>query len=874
MDSAVRGRLRELTLSVRDLLTTEVREMLQGVYGLSPDGNFEPTERLPAVREMNEVRETRELLEGFLADEAAVGLRGAEAVDKLVKEVAFTHLNRLVAFKMLEARALTRGTLDRYHESNAFKFYLAEPEHAKDYERFLAGDLPKDPLGEGPRETAYRHFLLDQCARMAGEIRVLFDPDDLASRLFPRPRALRDLVGMLNAPEVAAAWAPESDETLGWVYQYFNEREKAEVFERLYKKKQKIREQDVPAATQLFTPRWIVRQLVHNSLGRTWVEMHPDSRLKDSLDYLVPLADDVPPTPLKLAREITVLDPACGTMHFGLVAFDVLAEMYREELENAGEPGWPEKPSVTSEAEIPAAILRHNLYGIDIDLRSVQLSTLTLYLKAKSLNPDAAITDSNLACADVRLPDGERLDDFLREAGFDQPIYERLVRAAWKRLENLAVAGSLVRVEEEIGDLIRRERERYDCEGRQPDFFGEGHEYEAEAAEEGFWDALRDRILEAFDAYARRQAGDGHDESYFVGEATKGLRVLDVMLRRYDAVVANPPYLSKRNMNKELAKFLDGAYPTSKGDLYTAFIERCSELLDENGRVGMIAQQSFMFISSYEKMRTGLLEEHAIETVCHVGPRAFAEIGGEKVNTVMFVLRREGEERRGDKAVGTYFRLVREPDAKAKRLAFERTLTNLRSGKDETIVFRCRQEDLKSIPGAPWVYWITPGLRRLFETLPKLKDEAPPRQGLATADNFRFLRYWWEVGAARTARGCESTWEARMTGQSWFPYMKGGEFRRWYGNQEHVVNWYEDGLEMRSFDPAVIRNPTFYFKRGVTWSFVGSSTFSARLSPGGFVFDVGGSSLFPEDVFLVLSIVNSTFASYALRLVNLVCKFP
>ena len=283
---------------------------------------------------------------------------------------------------------------------------------------------------------------------------------------------------------------------------------------------------------------------------------------------------------MKPVREITALDPACGTMHFGLVAFDLFAEMYREELENAGEPGWPDEPSVTDEDEIPAAILRNNLFGMDIDLRSVQLSALTLYLKAKSLNRNAEITASNLACADVRMPPDDHLDEVIREAGLGRPVYERLLRAAWRRLLNTSVAGSLVRVEEEVGALVEKERQRYDREGLQPDLSGDAAGFGEEAAAEGFWDGLKAGIFKAFDDYARRQAEAGNDESYFVGEAREGLRVLDVMLRRYDVVVANPPYLSRRNMNKELADFLGGAYPASKGDLYTAFIERCSEFLE------------------------------------------------------------------------------------------------------------------------------------------------------------------------------------------------------------------------------------------------------------------------------------------------------
>ncbi len=872
MDSSTRARLHDLTLKARRLLTSEVRQTLEGIYGLGPDGRFEPAEGLPAVRELEEVRATREKLDSFLADEAEAGLRGKEAVDRLVGEVAFTHLNRLVAFKMLESRGLIRGTLDKHHASNDFLFYLND--HPEDYKLYQAGDFPQDRLGEGPRDVAYRRFLLDQCSRMTGEVRVLFDPKNLPSRLFPRPRALRDLIEMLNSPEVAEAWAPESDETLGWVYQYFNEQEKAEVFERLYGKKQKIRAQDVPAATQLFTPRWIVHQLVHNTLGRLWVEMHPDSRLNESLAYLVPLAGVTPPQPMKPVREITALDPACGTMHFGLVAFDLFADMYREELENAGSPGWPDEPSVTDEGEIPAAILRNNLFGMDIDLRAVQLSALTLYLKAKSLNRNAEITASNLACANVLLPPDDRLDELVGKASLGHPVYERLLRAAWKRLSNTSVAGSLVRVEEEVGALVERERQRYDREGLQPDFSGDAAGFGEEVTAEGFWEGLKVEIFEAFDDYARRQAEAGNDESYFVGEAREGLRVLDVMLRHYDVVVANPPYRAKSDVYKELAEFLNDAYPISKYDLYAAFIQRSIEFLKAGGRLGMITQQSFMFISDYKNLRGEIMEKCAIETVCHVGTRAFAEISGERVNTVMFVLRcSEDSEQHPDTAVGIYFRLTREPDAKAKRLGYERALYELYERGEAPAIFQYRQSDLKAIPGAPWAYWVRDSIRALFESYDSLNNTSPPRQGLITADNFRFLRYWWEVGNHRIAHGCSDAWHARESESTWFPHMKGGN-GRWWGNQEFIVNWRRDGEEIRNLGLETGRvasraqNTGYYFRSGITFPKIVSGKFSARYSPPGFIFDVAGSSLFPKNVFATLAVMNSTFAEYALKLIN------
>lgn len=664
MDEGLRDAIHDMTLQARALLTTEAEKLLEGTYGLDANGTLAPADRLPPLRTDSEAQETRRRLEKFLADEARAGLKGREAVEKLIKEVAFTHLNRLVAFKMLETRKLTRQILARGVESNAFKFYLVE--HPEEEARWKAGDV----------DTAYRHFLLWQCAEMAKEIKVLFDPGNLASRLFPRPRALKDLLDMLNASTLQGTWT--EDETIGWVYQDFNEKEKADVFERLYKQKQKIRREDIPAATQLFTPRWIVSWLVQNTLGRHWLQMHPDSHLTERLNYLVPLGGEIPPVPLKKVRDIEVLDPACGTMHFGLVAFDLLGEMYKEELEKAGSPGWPQEPSVTREEDIPASIIAHNLFGIDIDLRAVQLSALTLYLKAKSVNPSARIQQSNLVCADVLLLDGERLDAFLKAMRFTRPIYERIIRALWLRLKDASHVGSLLRPEEDIRSLIQREREQYrrEGEGRLP--FPELQQFfEKEAGEEEFWSILEAQIIQAFDEFARQQAQQGVDETYFVGEATKGMRILNIMLRRYDIVFTNPPYMASSNTNDTLGEFLKLAYPDSKSDLYAAFIQRCIEFLQDGGRLGMITQQSFMFVSSYERLRERILDRMDIEAVGHLGPRAFEEISGEKVNTAMFTLRSEPDFKRRKNAVGTYFRLV-QGEGEEKEIAFRLALEQLK----------------------------------------------------------------------------------------------------------------------------------------------------------------------------------------------------
>ncbi|MBW2308569.1 MAG: N-6 DNA methylase [Deltaproteobacteria bacterium] len=682
MEPKLRAKIHDLVLKARELLMEEARSLLEGEYGLHADGGLEPAEGLPSLQTNAEAAETRRRLEQFLADEAKAGLRGRETVDKLVKEVAFTHLNRLVAFKMMEARKLIRGTIDRGTDSNAFKYYLVE--HPEDEALWKRGEV----------DEAYRHFLLWQCGQIAREIKILFDPDNLPSRLFPRPRALKELLQMLNDPDVSPAWA--EDETIGWVYQYFTEKEKAEVFYRLYRKKQRIKCEDIPAATELFTPRWIVKFLVQNTLGRTWLQMHPDSKLGEKLDYLVPLRGEIPKLPLKPVREITMLDPACGSIHFGLVAFDLFVEMYREEMAHAGQPGWPEKPSLELEEDIPAAIIANNLYGIDIDLRAVHLSALTLYLKAKTLNKKAEIKHSNLACADILLLDGERLEDFLKEMAFTRPVYGRVIRSLWSRLKDANQLGSLLRLEEEIHAFVEAEQEALKKDRAKTPLFPDRERFaDAYASEEDFFELLGAQIVQAFDEFARREAADGKDASYFTGEAVKGLKLLDIMFRRYDCVVTNPPYMTSRNMNDILRDFLKSAYPKAKSDLYAAFIQRCSEWLDEGGRLGMITQQSFMFISSYEDFRKGLIEAYAIETMSHVGPRAFDDIGGEKVNGTAFLLRREVKQEARDESIGTYFRLVKEPDAEAKRNAFETALAALKAGRTDPRVYRYRSGRLR-----------------------------------------------------------------------------------------------------------------------------------------------------------------------------------
>lgn len=885
MDQKIRNTLRETVLKARFLLEKSTREELQGRYGIYTVSTQGPESALLVVEQDSrmghldaEEHENRSLLLDHLEVLKTEGLSGSAALDAIVREIAFTWLNRFVAFKMMEARGLIRETVSRLENSNGFKMWLTELGNEAWLVEYEKGDMPLNGRGEGPRQRAYRAFLLEQCRKLSEEIRVLFDPDSLVSRFTPTHTVLKELVNLLNQNALVPGWQRGNEEVIGWMYQDFNEFE-LEPLRGL--KDFKITKELIPAKTQKFTPRWIVRFLVENTLGRLWLEMHPDSRLASSLEYLVPCTSATYSTRMvKSIKDITLLDPASGTMHFGLVAFDLFVEMYREEIQNAGKPGWPEEPPVSLEDDIPNAIISRNLHGIDIDLRAVQLSALTLYIKAKTLNPHVHLRESRLACANVHMLANKNLEKFLEQLKIG-PTYRRILTALEARLKDSEQLGSLIRLEKEIKDLVDEERNRFRHEAEVLDLFGVREEaFGMEAEQQEFWDLLESKIGHTLHAYAREHSHEA-GQIFFAEETAKGLRLLELMSQRYDVVVTNPPYLDSRDMNDELKKLITNNYGLAKRNLFAPFIIRSYELCKHDGYIGMITGQAFMFIQTFEQFRKWISSHAIIESLLQFDYGLF---DGVRVDTAAFVCRCENNPKFRENALGTYFRLVKEPDSESKQKRFELALKRLHKGENDPIVYRYRQADFDAIPGSPWVYWITPSLRKIFKTFPKLGDIAQPRQGLATADNFRFLRRWWEAGISHIGFGCRNLQEAEASRKRWFPYMKGGSFRRWYGNQEYVVNWERNGEEIKNNlnEKGNVRSniwmlgttsAKYFFRRGVTYSYLTSGTFCARISAGGFIFDMAGSSLFSDDVNLILAVLNSRFALYALRLINPTVNF-
>ncbi|MCK4446438.1 MAG: BREX-1 system adenine-specific DNA-methyltransferase PglX, partial [Candidatus Marinimicrobia bacterium] len=733
-------------------------------------------------------------------------------------------------------------------------------DHVEDEKRWKQGNI---------YET-YKNFIRWQCRELCkdNEIKVLFDPDNTVSQIFPQERAFKHIFKLINQEKLAQIW--KEDEVIGWVYQYFIEDDKDRVFDKIYRQKQKMDLTDIAPATQIFTPRWIVQYLVENTLGRLWIRMHPDTRLIEKMRYYVPNENDNEPIPLKPAKEITLLDPACGTMHFGMVAFDLFYEMYLEEIENTGKDDWPESPSCEKESLIPASIIENNLYGIDIDLRSIQLSALTLYLKAKSKYREISIDKYNLVHTDIPAFSDKAINEFVDSLSSKYELTKKLFKLIMPELAKAYYLGSLLKIEDIINSFLEKQYTILSKQfGKQMHFAFAIKKEQEEILfkKEVVWPEVKKELRYALNEFIE-QANEDRD-TYVAQESKKGVYLIDAFMRKHDVVVCNPPYSGRRNMNAILKENLTSLYPKKDGDLYTVFIDRCLDLTSKNnGFCGMVTIHSFMFTSSHEQIRKDIIENTSIETLCHLGTRTEFDVANKTAQGfAMYALCKNFMQK--DTSKGIYFRLVLENEAE-KHLAFKEALNKYIRGDKSDKVYVLEQEKLKTIPGWPFVYWVSDKIRETFQ-ISLLDDIAKTCQGIATADNARFLRLWWEVGIENIYFNCTSHDEAKSSLTKWFPYMKGGKVNRWFGNQEYIINWQYGGKELYDFTPkAVVRNPGYYFLEGATYSFLTVSNLSVRYLPHGFVFDVIGSSIFPKkiDVYCLLGILNSKMASYLIKIIS------
>lgn len=623
--------------------------------------------------------------------------------------------------------------------------------------------------------SRFMPFMFEQVDSMQGKVDELLMPADLLAE----GSVLRQAVVTMTPDDC------EDVEIIGWLYQFYIAERKTEVMNGFSKSK-KAGADEIPAATQLFTPDWIVRYLVQNTVGRLWMQNHPDSQLYRDWEYYIqpePEQNDQSEfLHIDGPEELTVCDPACGSGHMVTYAFDLLYGIYEEQ-------GY-------SPSEIPGLILANNLYGMEIDERAANLAAFALTMKARA--------------KDRRFfRDGRRVEPhicLIRKEQFTTDEVQELNRLygtalddeIWNTYANADVAGSLIQPSEQLGQLRELQWQN--------------------TPDDVTWD---DFSLMSTDTLQR---------SNVVIAQTRFLS------RKYAAVVANPPYMGSKNMGDELKRFVQDHFEDGKADLFAAFMLRNLQLLLPMAMLGMITMQSWMFLSSFERMRRNLLATTTIMSMAHLGAGAFDSIGGEVVSTTAFTLHKSVKTGKG-----TYIRLVETHGDDNQATACEQAVKYVDDGHRYAV----NEHDFARIPGSPIVYWLSEAMLKTFAKGKALEEVSKPRQGLATADNNRFVREWWEVSNKRTSFHCVSREESSQSGAKWFPYNKGGDFRKWYGNQEHVVNWEHDGKELVDFRPrSVIRNPQFYFESAISWSNVTSGVPSFRYYPEGFIFSHVGDCLF------------------------------
>jgi type II restriction/modification system DNA methylase subunit YeeA len=779
------------------------------------------------LREQVSARLNQVLAEGSAARrEASQGVRELEdeisrtSRDQVVERVAYTWFNRLSALRFMDANGYTSTRVVSPADGQIRPEILAEaaagviseevPEATAAQVRALLDNRTpsRDPQGE-----AYRLLLVAVCNHWHGIMPFMFEkiadctellmPDDLLSA--------NSLLARLRA--VMTEDACQDVEIIGWLYQFYISDKKDEVFAGL-KKNIKITAENIPAATQLFTPHWIVRYLVENSLGRLWLLNRPQSKLADRMDYYI--APEQPETDflcISRPEEIRICDPACGSGHMLTYAFDLLVAIYEEEGYEA--------------IEIPGLILAHNLYGIEIDDRAGALAAFALAMKAAAklgqrrflrmeVRPDIVVMQN------VNFTQAE-MQDVAAVVGKD--LFTNELREALGQFEQAKNFGSLIMPKlRDPAETLRMVEAR--------DFGGDL-----------LLKDVRERVVAV-------------------------LRMAEAISSKYHVVVANPPYMGSKGMNGKLEGFAKEQYPNSKSDLFAMFMERALAMSIRRGMIAMINMQSWMFLSSFEKLRSQLLSNATLLSMAHLGERAFDTIGGAVVSTTAFVF----ENANHSSFQGDYIRLVDGNSEAKKATQLQKAIQNRNCGW----FYRASAKDFEKIPGSPIAYSASDRLRSLFKK-GLLGDAAFTRLGMATADNNLFLRFWPEISFRCSYLEAKNREEALKSVCRWFPYQKGGEFRKWDGNREFLVDWEGDGIRIQNFKDkktGKVRshnyNLDFIFKKCVTCNALASGKTSARLSKNS-LFDNAGSSLFTKECFsleAVMAFINSSVMTSVFPLIS------
>lgn len=750
-----------------------------------------------------------------------------KGISEVYEEAAYTWFNRLCAIRILQKNDLCAPVLD-YTDAARTPFIVDEARQGRipEMNNEMRSRL-SDLLDDDTKVTEQFAVLINAWCHDNPIIHSCFGAmADYTELLLPNNILIEGgFVDMLNHTDFITDADYRSPELIGWLYQFYISERKDEVFA----KKGKFEADEIPAATQIFTPNWIVKYMVQNTVGRIYLDNNPyEMQLQKKWQYLVepsekPSADSI----LKYDEltDLRVADLACGSGHILNECFDLLYDLYIAEGYGRG--------------EAIENIFRHNLTGVDLDTRAKQLATFALLLKA--CQKDNAFADAHCL---PRVLDMTGIVPDMNEHELSEACLHFMGGYEGVAGEMLEQDFELLRDADNLGSIM---------------MFND---------DEDFLAMLRYHYDDWTD-------GDIEDCSEDIKVLIPGVRLILALSEKYHALVMNPPYMGGGNMNATLSKYVKSNYEEGKADLFSVFMLLAIDRLLPNGKYGMINMQSWMFLSSFEKLRTRLLTENRIDNMLHLGPRTFDELSGEVVQNTAFVITNcEGKD-----ATGAYYRLVDGKNCGDK----ERMFLEARENDGNRIYYpNVSQHDFEKIPGAPIGYWVSDKVKEIFTSNLALSAVASPCVGLQTADNARFLRLWSKVSQSRIGFGCENAASAARSQKKWFPCNKGGGQRKWYGNQSEVIDWEHDGEAIKNYPGAVIRNEHCYYKESVAWNMISSGFLSFRYFPKGFILNNASNAITEGNLYAMLGYLSSPLTLKVANLINptlnlsngVVAKFP
>ncbi|MCQ6274791.1 BREX-1 system adenine-specific DNA-methyltransferase PglX [Bacillus sp. V3B] len=709
--------------------------------------------------------------------------------EQLVEEVAYTWFNRIIAIRYMEVNDYLPERVNVLSSSTG----KVEPDILLQFETM---DLDvdevaiKDLIRQGNTEQAFRKLFSAQCNVLNLILPFMFEEIRDYTELLLPDFLLDDesVIKKLVMSEVLTESFSEV-EVIGWLYQFYNSEPKDKVFANL-KKSKKIEKYDIPAATQLFTPKWIVQYMVENSLGQLWLEANPESSLKQSMRYYIEPAEQDEEVKHKLEEiryqnvnleEITIMDPCVGSGHILVYAFDLLYQMYEE----AGYPS----------GDIPQLILEKNLYGLDIDDRAAQLASFALMMKAREKS--RRIFRKKVELNVYSIQESNHLD----KEGMAQLLGEN----DKEKEEIFSLIETFIDAKN-FGSLLHPNTINYDHYLNRIEQLGE--------------------IQLSVDTYL------AHSQ---MNKFKHLLEQAKILSSHYDVMVTNPPYMNSKGMNKNLTEYAQKNYFDYRSDLFAMYIKRYFLSTKVGGFNAYMTPMVWLFIKSYTQLREYIISEKSIQSLIQLHYDAFTAAS---VPICTFTFRNVDVDFKGE-----YIKLTDFYGEHVQPLKVQKALLN----KEVDYRFTCNQNKFKSIPSSPIAYWTSDHVRELYRTNKKLGDVAYPRKGNSTSNNARFLRLWFEVERGHINFGAKKIIKEQTLVKRWFPYNKGGDYRKWYGNNEYIIDWKNDAEEIRKIPTAVIANYQYFMSPGLTWSTVSSRNFSLRKFEYGFIFDNGGCCLFFEE---------------------------